>query len=115
MSLNFLPKGVPFSPGEMVEYQDLGLTTATVIQQITGAITIVAFDAGMTLSGKITAFDSFLQVLEGNAEISLEGKSIMMRAGQAMIIPAHASNTIKAKVKLKILSTLIKSGYEEVS
>ncbi len=31
-----------------------------------------------------------------------------------MVIPAHAANTIRAEERLKILSIIIKSGYEDV-
>ena len=39
----------------------------------------------------------------------------MVEAGQAIIIPAHAQNRIRANKRFKMLSTVIKSGYDDVS
>jgi len=39
----------------------------------------------------------------------------LLETGQSIIIPAHSRNSIKANVRFKMLSTIIKSGYEEVS
>lgn len=66
-----------------------------------------------TIIKKTTAFDTFIQVIDGQAEIVINDKSHVLEIGQAMIIPAHARHTIKANVRFKMLSTIIKSGYEE--
>jgi hypothetical protein len=36
----------------------------------------------------------------------------MLDIGQSIIIPAHTANTVKANVRFKMISTIIKSGYE---
>jgi hypothetical protein len=40
--------------------------------------------------------------------------SHLLETGQSIIIPAQARNTLKANVRFKMLSTVIKSGYEDV-
>jgi quercetin dioxygenase-like cupin family protein len=67
------------------------------------------------MTERSSPFDTFIQVIDGKAEIIIHGKSNMLNTGQSIIIPAHASNSIKANVRFKMLSTIIKSGYEEVS
>ena len=67
------------------------------------------------LCGKTLPFETFIQIIEGNAEIIIDDKSNLLKVGQSIIIPANARNTIKANEKFKMLSTIIKSGYEEVS
>ena len=61
---------------------------------------------------KTSPFDTFIQVIDGKAEIIIYAKSNMLNTGQAIIIPAHAQNTIKANARFKMISTVIKSGYE---
>lgn len=51
-------------------------------------------------------------MIDGKAEIVLEGKSHFLATGEAMTIPAHKSNSIKANERFKMIMTLIKSGYE---
>lgn len=65
----------------------------------------------MTL--KTSPFDTFIQVIDGKAEIIIDNKSNILETGQSIIVPAHSHNTIKANVRFKMISTIIKSGYEE--
>jgi quercetin dioxygenase-like cupin family protein len=87
----------------------------TIIKKTTGNVSAVSFDSGESLMGRISPFDTFIQVIEGKAEIVIDNKSNMLETGQAIIIPAHSQNTIKANERFKMLSTIIKSGYEDVN
>ena len=73
----------------------------------------VPFDSGEVLSVKVSPFDTFIQVIDGKAEIVIDGVSNLLNTGQSIIIPEHSNNTIKANVRFKMLSTIIKSGYED--
>ena len=105
----------PFKVAEVIEYIPNSVVTKSIIKRITGNISAVSFDSGELLYGKISPFETFIQIIEGTAEVVIEDKSISLDAGQSIIIPAHSRNTIKANEKFKMLTTLIKSGYEEVS
>jgi quercetin dioxygenase-like cupin family protein len=87
----------------------------TIIKKTTGNISAVSFDSGEALTEKSSPFDTFIQVIDGKAEIIIDGKSHLLETGQSIIIPAHSKNSLKANVRFKILSTIIKSGYEELS
>ena len=69
-------------------------------------------DTGETLAEKISPFDTFLQIIDGNAEIVIEKKTHMLHTGEAIIIPAHTTNFVKANERFKMISTIIRSGYE---
>ncbi len=97
---------------EIVEYVPNSVVIKTIIRKTTGNVTVASFDSGEALSGKVSAFDTFIQIIEGQAEIEIDGKSNLLEVGQSIIIPAHKPNTISAKVRFKMLSTVIKSGYE---
>jgi len=100
---------------EIIEYIPNSVVIKTIIKKTTGNVSAVSFDSGEALTERTTPFDTFIQVIDGKAEIIIYGKSNMLDTGQSIIIPAHASNSIKANVRFKMLSTIIKSGYEEVS
>jgi quercetin dioxygenase-like cupin family protein len=85
------------------------------MHKTTGQISAVAFDAGEELVGKSSPFDTFIQAIDGNAEIVIDDKSNLLVNGQSIIIPANSRNTTRANVRFKMLSTVIKCGYEEVS
>ncbi|WP_026993808.1 cupin domain-containing protein [Flectobacillus major] len=107
-----LEKSKTFIIVEIIEYIPNSVVIKTIIRKTTGNVSAVSFDSGEALSGKISAFDTFIQVIDGQAEVEIDGKSSLLETGQAIIIPAHKSSTIKANVRFKMLSTIIKSGYE---
>lgn len=97
---------------EIIGYVPNSVVSKTIIKKTTGNISVVAIDTGEALAEKISPFDTFLQVIEGTAEVIINEKPNMLQTGQAIIIPAHASNVIKANERFKMISTVIKSGYE---
>jgi quercetin dioxygenase-like cupin family protein len=84
----------------------------TIIKKTTGNVTAVSFDSGENLTEKISPFDIFIQIIEGRAEILIDDSSQNLKTGEGIIIPAHSRNTIKANERFKMISTIIKSGYE---
>jgi quercetin dioxygenase-like cupin family protein len=100
---------------EIIEYVPNSVVSKTIIRKATGNINIFAIDTGETLAEKISPFDTFLQVIEGKAEVVIDEKSNVLLTGQAIIIPAHTSNTVKANERFKMISTVIKSGYEGIA
>ena len=100
---------------ELIEYTTNSIVIKSIIEKITGNVKAISFDSGEFFKAKISPFDTFLHIIEGNAEIVINNKSNLLMAGQCIIIPAHSSNTIKAHQRCKVISTTIKSGYEEVN
>jgi quercetin dioxygenase-like cupin family protein len=100
---------------EIIEYVPDSVVIKTIIKKSTGNITAVSFDSGEKLEEKTSPFDTFIQIIDGKAEIIIDGKSHLLETGQSIIIPAHCRNSIRAKDRFKMISTVIKSGYEEVS
>jgi quercetin dioxygenase-like cupin family protein len=86
----------------------------TIIKKTTGNVSAVSFDSGEILTEKISPFDTFIQIIDGKAEIVIDKISYLLETGESIIIPAHSRNIIKANVRFKMLSTIIKSGYEDL-
>jgi len=99
---------------EIIDYVPFSVVRKTIVRKTTGNISLFAIDAGEVLAEKVTPFDSFIQIIEGSAEIVIDDHSNMLHAGQVIIVPAHTSNIIKANGRFKMMSTVIKSGYEEI-
>jgi quercetin dioxygenase-like cupin family protein len=97
---------------EIIEYVPNSVVIKSIIKKTTGNISVVSFDSGEALTEKVTPFDTFVQIIEGKAEIVIDGTSNLLQTGQAIIIPAHTSNIVKANERFKMISTIIKSGYE---
>lgn len=98
---------------EIIEYISNSVVSKTIIRKSTGNVSIMSFDTGEGLTEKISPFDTFAQIIEGQAEIIIDGKSHILDSGQGIVIPAHLSNLIIANSRFKMISTIIKSGYEQ--
>ncbi len=107
-------KNTAFIILEIIEYIPNSVVIKTIIKKTTGNVTVSSFDSGEALTEKTSPFDTFIQVIDGKAEIVINGKSHSLNTGESIIIPAHSSNIIKANTRFKIISTVIKSGYDEV-
>jgi quercetin dioxygenase-like cupin family protein len=98
---------------EIIEYMPNSVLSKTIIKKDTGNVTVMSFDCDEGLTEKISPFDSFAQIIDGKAEIVIDGVSNQLSTGQGIIIPAHRSNIIIAHERFKMILTVIKSGYEE--
>lgn len=115
MELTEQEKGKIFIIVEIIEYIPNSVVIKTIIKKTTGNVTVSSFDTGEALTEKTSPFDTFIQVIDGKAEVVINDESSMLDTGQSIIIPAHSRNIIKANERFKIISTVIKSGYEDVS
>jgi quercetin dioxygenase-like cupin family protein len=97
---------------EIIEYVPNSVVSKTIIRKTTGNISVVAIDTGEALAEKISPFDTFIQIIEGTAEVVIDDQPNILQTGQGIIIPAHTSNIVKANGRFKMISTVIKSGYE---
>ena len=95
---------------EIIEYVPNSVVIKTILKKSTGNISVMSFDTGEGLTEKTTPYDTFAQIIEGNAEIVIKGKSNILATGQSIVIPANASNFIKPNGRFKMILTVIKSG-----
>jgi quercetin dioxygenase-like cupin family protein len=98
---------------EIIEYIPNAVVSKTIIKKTTGNVTVTSFDSGEELAEKTSPFDTFIQIIDGVAEVVISKKNYLLRTGDGIVIPAHAPHCFNANVQFKMISTVIKSGYEE--
>jgi len=98
---------------EIIEYVPNAVVSKTIIKKTTGNITVSSFDTGEELAEKTSPFDNYIQIIDGAAELIINDKKYHLRLGEGIIIPAHAAHCFNAHQQFKMISTIIKSGYED--
>lgn len=93
----------------LVDYQEGSIVSKTLIDKKTGTITLFAFDKGQGLSEHTAPFDAMVLILEGEAQITIEGKPYSLSAGEMIIMPANKAHSVKAQDRFKMLLVMIKS------
>ncbi len=109
MENNTIEKSKSQNLEKAINYLDKSVVSKQVIKATTGNITLFAFDKGEGLSEHTAPFDAFVQILDGNAEIILGGKSNNLSAGDFIIMPANIPHALQAKEKFKMMLVMIKS------
>ncbi|MEK7635499.1 MAG: cupin domain-containing protein [Patescibacteria group bacterium] len=89
-------------------YQTGSVVSRTIIDKKDGTVTSFAFDENQGLSEHTTPFDAFIQILEGEAEITIAGEIFHLKQGEAIIMPADRPHAVKAITKFKMILTMIK-------
>ena len=107
------PKGLPGAQvakaHDLVNYQDGAVVSREILKKTTGNVTLFAFDQDQGLSEHTAPFDALVQVLEGEAEITISGKPYKLQGGEMILMPAGQPHALKALQRFKMILTMIRS------
>ena len=103
---NYLQEGLQLE--KLIDYQSGSVVSKAVIAKGTGTVTIFAFDKGESLSEHTAPFDALVTILDGKAEISIDGKPYNLIGGDMIIMPANKPHALMATEKFKMLLVMIK-------
>ncbi len=95
---------------EMVDYQEGSVVSRTLVKRKAGTVTLFAFDAGQELSEHTAPYDALLQVIDGQADITVSGVAARVRAGEMVILPANEPHAVSAPRRFKMILTMIRSA-----
>jgi len=94
---------------DLVGFQEGAVVSRTIIDKKTGTVTLFAFAEGQGLSEHTAPFDALVQVLDGVAEITISGKSLRVKEGEMLIMPANEPHALRAVKPFKMMLTMIRS------
>ncbi|MDD4777587.1 MAG: cupin domain-containing protein [Fermentimonas sp.] len=98
---------------EIIEYMPNAVLSKTIIKKLSGNITVTSFDAGEELAEKTSPFDTYIQIIDGTAELYIDKKNYKLKLGDGIVVPAHSRHRFDANEQFKMIATVIKSGYED--
>lgn len=93
---------------DLTEYQKGSVVSRMVVNKKSGTVTLFAFDEGQSLSEHTAPFDALVEILDGEVEITISGKSFRAKKGEMIIMPANEPHALKAVKKFKMLLTMIR-------
>jgi len=94
---------------DLVEYQEGAIVSRTILERGAGTVTLFAFDEGQALSEHTAPFDALVCILEGEAEIAISGRPIVVGEGEMVIMPAHEPHALKALKRLKMMLIMVRA------
>jgi len=95
---------------DMVRYAEGAVVSRTLAENRAGTLTLFAFDAGQGLSEHSAPFDAIVQVLDGQAVLTIGGRRVPARAGQVVLMPADVPHALQARGPFKMLLTMLRAS-----
>lgn len=95
--------------GTALAFQDKSVISRVLLKNSGGTITLFAFDAGEGLSEHKAPFEAFVEVVEGDAVITIDGVRYELSAGDSILLPANVPHAVEAVSRFKMLLVMIKA------
>jgi len=108
MANNEFEKGVKFSFNDSINYNDSAIVSKHILKKETGNVSLFAFDKGEGLSEHTTPFDAMVHIVDGKADIIIDGKSNILEANEIIVMPAKIPHALKAVEGFKMVLTMIR-------
>ena len=100
----------PIDLAALVAYGAGAVVSRTLAENEVGTLTLFAFDAGQGLSEHSVPFDAIVQILDGQAELTIGGEPVTAAAGQMVLMPANVPHAVKAPQRFKMLLTMFRAA-----
>ncbi len=97
-----------FGVSQLVSTQPGGIVSRQIIHQASGNLTLFAFDEGQQLSEHMAPYDALVHVLEGQAEIIIDGEAFTVQTGEMILMPANHPHAVRATTPFKMLLSMYK-------
>ncbi len=103
-----LPPAEAIRLAELLAYVSGSVVSRTLIKRPVGTVTLFSFDKGQGLSEHTAPFDALVQVLDGQAELTIGGELVKAGAGETVLMPADVPHSLHAPEPFKMLLTMIR-------
>jgi quercetin dioxygenase-like cupin family protein len=103
-----IDESTPIALREDIEYINGGIASKQLLKCKEGNITLFAFDKGQGLTEHTSPFSALVQVIEGEAEVSIGGKLSSVKEGESILLPAEIPHALLATESFKMILSMIK-------
>lgn len=97
---------------EQIGWETGKVVSRTLVQREDMTMTLFAFDQGEGVSTHAAAGDAMVVVLDGTAQITVDGVVRTAGPGQSIIMPANIPHSVKAVTPYKMLLIVVKPEKE---
>lgn len=95
---------------KLVDYQEGAVVSRAVMSGKAGTVTLFAFDESQGLSEHAAPYDALVQLLEGEAEVTIAGEKLRVQAGEMVIMPAQQPHALRAIKRFKMMLVMIREA-----
>lgn len=108
MKKNEFEKGKKFSFVDSIEYAANAVVSKQLLKKSTGNVTLFAFWKDEGLSEHTAPFDAMVNIVDGKADVIINGVSNILIEGESIIMPANQPHALVALENFKMVLTMIR-------
>ena len=109
--MNALVKNLPLSEAVnlagLVNIEPGKIISRTFVQRPEVTVTLFSFGAGEGVSTHSAPGDAIVQILEGEAKITIGGNPLIAKTGDIVVMPANIPHAVDAEQDFKMLLTVV--------
>ena len=94
---------------ELTSYQDGAVVSRTLLNKSVGTLTLLSFDKGQGLSEHTAPYDATVHILDGEAQVKIDGQEFLLKEGEMIIMPANKPHSLHAMKRFKMLLIMIRA------
>ena len=94
---------------DLLAYQDDSIVSRTLLKTPAASVTLFAFDRGQALDEHTAPFDALVELLDGEAEITISGTKHRLTTPEAILMPADEPHGLEALTRFKMVLTMLRS------
>lgn len=92
---------------QQVQYSQGQIVSRTLAQNKAVSLTLFAFWQGEEISSHESHGDALITVLDGEGEITIGGKTHLLKQGESILMPANIPHAVKAVTNFKMYLTVV--------
>lgn len=100
---------------DLVTYQEGQVVSRTLAQNNALSLTLFAFPVGEGISAHTVPADALVQVLDGEAKVTIDGEKFTVGAGQAIVMPQGKPHALDAEKPFKMLLVVVKAPQQTLN
>ena len=105
-----MPPGQAVALADLIAYQSGAVVSRTLVKKNAGTVTLFAFDVGQGLSEHTAPFDALVEILDGEAELTIGGGKVAAHTGQSVLMPANVPHALSATAPFKMLLVMVREA-----
>jgi len=108
--INKIPHNETIRLADQIEMITNRKTSKSLVQHETLTLTLFALDAGQQIARHTATGDALVQILDGEALITIDQTEYTVKKGESIVMPAEIPHALEAVEAFKMLLTVVKPG-----
>ncbi|MEK3877380.1 cupin domain-containing protein [Paenibacillus sp. FSL M7-0420] len=103
-----LPQAEVMDLRKIITVEQEQVSSLTLVQRSSLAMTLISVDTGSSIGGHSSPGDAMVNILSGEARITIDDKPYTVRAGETLILPANIPHALYATEAFQMLLIVVK-------